>query len=649
MKKFEIYNRRYLGSKTKLLDFIHQVVNDNCKDVNSVFDVFGGTGIVGYSFNKKYKVIVNDMLKANYLVYHTFFSNEKVDTSMIENIIEKYNCIKVKKENYYSENFSNTYLSEMNMKKVGYIRDDIEKKYLNKEINGREKSIIICSLLYAVDKIANTVGHYDAYRMNGNLTQTLNMELPNLEMDAYNMGNVIYNDDSNNIAKNQYADLVYIDPPYNSRQYCDAYHFLENIALNKKPEVKGVAKKMDRSHLKSKYCMSKAANEFADLIENISAKYILVSYNNTGEKGNARSNAKITDAEIKEILLSKGEVKIFEKDYNIFTTGKTKLSDHKERLFLCTVGETGNIKAADNEEFIKSPLNYTGGKYKLLPQLVNKFPKDIDVFFDVFSGGANVGVNMNSKKIHCVDSNTQLISLCKYLQKQEYYQLIKHLDTLIDEFELSNTYKFGYEYYGCNSGNGVGQYNKEKFLNLRNAYNNSCPKRDDLFLLLLIYGFNNQIRFNNNGDFNLPVGKRDFNASLRRKMRLFMGRLHSKEIVFENIDFRELSVDILAKENTFLYLDPPYILGTASYNENGGWTKKDEIELLEFLNKCDNKNIKFALSNVIEHKGNMHDILLSWCLEYGFNINYVNCSYSNSNYHIKDRNLISREVLITNY
>lgn len=649
MNKFELSNRRYLGSKTKLINFIHKVVNENCDEIKSVLDLFGGTGVVGYSFNDQCSVLINDILKTNIVAYDTFFSNDAIDESKIEKLIDGYNSINVKKDNYYSKNFANTYLSEKNMKKVGFIRDDIDKQYKNKNINEREKSILICSLIYSIDKIANTVGHYDAYRKNGNLDQELIMLFPNIN-NLYNKNNQIYCEDSNQLVKNISADLVYIDPPYNSRQYCDAYHFLENVAHNNKPEVFGTARKMDRSNLKSKYCTAKAATEFADLIENIKAKYILVSYNNTGEKGNARSNAKITDSQILEILGKKGEVKVFEQEYALFNTGKTKLNDHKERLFLCIVGEKNNVHiSSESSELVKSPLNYTGGKYKILAQLMDKFPKDIDMFFDVFSGGANVGANINAKKIICVDINDRLISLFNYLQKEEYYHLVSHLDSLIEEFSLSNTFKNGYEYYGCNSGNGVGSYNKDKFLKLRDEYNNSEIKRDDLFLLLIIYSFNNQIRFNNKGAFNLPVGKRDFNGSLRKKLQLFMDKLHDKEITFENIDFRRLDLDKISEVNSFLYLDPPYYLGDASYNENGGWTEKDEEDLLDFLKLCDEKQIRFALSNVIEHKGKIHNKLLDWCLSNGFNINYINCSYSNSNYHIKDKSLVTREVLITNY
>lgn len=649
MNKFELSNRRYLGSKAKLTSFIHEVINQNCSDIDTVLDLFGGTGVVGYSFNDKHTVLINDILKTNVVAYDTFFSNETIDANKIEKIITEYNSMSVKKDNYYSNNFADTYLSKDNMRKVGFIRDDIDKQYKNKKINKREKSILICSLIYSIDKIANTVGHYDAYRKNGNLDRELIMLMPNIKNDCNN-NNKIYCEDSNQLVRKISADLVYIDPPYNSRQYCDAYHFLENVALNKKPKVFGIARKMDRSNLKSKYCTAKSANEFADLIDNIKAKYILVSYSNTGEKGNARSNAKITDSQILDILEKKGEVRVFEQEHTLFNTGKTKLDDHKERLFLCVVGQKEKKHVVNNtKELVKSPLNYTGGKYRVLTQLVDKFPKNIDMFYDVFSGGGSVGVNIEAKKIICVDIDERLISLLNYLQKEEYCHLVNHLDALIDKFSLSSTYKNGYEFYGCNSDNGVGQYNKDKFLKLREEYNNSNKKRDDLFLLLIIYSFNNQIRFNNKGEYNLPVGKRDFNGSLRKKLQLFIDKIHSKEISFVNLDFRRLDIDKISKVNSFLYLDPPYYLGNASYNENGGWTEKDEGDLLDFLKKCDKKQIRFALSNVIEHKGKIHDKLLNWCLTNGFNINYINCSYSNSNYHIKDKTLVTREVLITNY
>ena len=130
--------------------------------------------------------------------------------------------------------------------------------------------------------------------------------------------------------------MIYIDPPYNSRQYCDAYHLLENVARWEKPEVFGVAKKMDRSGMKSRYCTAGAAEAFEALVGDIRARYILLSYNNMAEKGNSRSNAKISDEDILRILRQKGVVKVFSESYKPFTTGRSDIEENAERLFLCT-------------------------------------------------------------------------------------------------------------------------------------------------------------------------------------------------------------------------------------------------------------------------------------------------------------------------
>lgn len=650
---FEINNRRYLGSKYKLLSFIQEIVEKHSSNCKSFMDLFGGTGVVASHFNHRFDVIVNDILKSNVFVYKTFLSSEHIDTKKLEEIISAYNGIDITNhsENYYSENFADTFLSKDNMKRVGIIRDDINQRFANGEINEREQAILVTSLIYAIDKIANTVGHYDAFRRLGDLSRILKLDMP-LLLDKDNTNNSINNLDANELVKQVSSDIVYIDPPYNSRQYCDAYHFLENVAENKKPEVKGVAKKMDRSHLKSNYCTNKAALQFRDLIQNIKAKYIIVSYNNTGEKINSRSNAKISDTEIIEILKSKGRLFIYEKDFNAFTTGKTNLSEHKERLFVCEVGieekNTISNKSKKSDDFIiKSPLNYTGGKAKLLPQIKDKLPKKMTVFYDIFSGGANVGVNIESESVFCIDKNESLINLMNYIKSSSYDELICILEDKINYYNLSDSFRNGYEFYGCNSSNGLGKYNKQGFNKLKQDYNKS--KDNVLFLLLIIFGFNNQIRFNRKGDFNLPVGKRDFNSSLRKKLRLFIERIKNKNIYFICKDFRQLDIKALAKDNAFLYLDPPYILGTATYNENGGWTEEDEMDLLSFLKKCDVEGIKFALSNVMVHKGDTHDLLLQWCLDNSFSIHYLMHSYNNANYQKKNKFLETKEVLVTNY
>lgn len=655
MEYFEISNRRYLGCKQKLLTFLDEIIVKNTSNCKSFLDVFAGTGVVAEYFNEFYDVTVNDNLISNYYAYKCFLSREKINQDKVMKIIEKYNKIQPKQENYYSVNFGDTYLSEENMRKVGYIRDDIDKKYEINVINSREHAILITSLLYAIDRIANTVGHYDAYRRNGDLNKILELRFPKLKHT--NFKTRIFKEDANALVRKIKADICYLDPPYNSRQYCDAYHFLENVASNEKAEVYGTAKKMDRRNLKSEYCKTNAKRAFEDLIEHLEVKYILLSYNNTAGKANARSNAKISDKDILEILNKKGNTKIFVTKFNPFSTGKTKIENHEERVFLCTVGKFNNheehlqkIQTQSPLQKIQtqSPLNYTGGKYKLLNQIQAKFPDKINVFYDIFCGGFNVGNNVSANKIIAIDNNKALISLFCFLQKKKYNELINEIEQKIREYGLSNTYQRSYEYYGCNSSNGLGKYNKEGFLKLRKDYNET---RDDLlFLLLIFFSFNNQIRFNGSNQFNLPVGKRDFNKNIRKKLKNFLANLNACETHFRCMDFRDINLDEVA-ENTFFYLDPPYSLGTASYNENNLWGKNDDLELLEFLDKCNVRGIKFALSNVIEHKDQKNIELINWTIKNSYNVNYIKCNYRNSSYHgkFKNSNAITKEVLITNY
>lgn len=330
-----INNRRYLGNKYKLLPFITNVVNEECGEIQSIADIFAGTGAVSSAFMDKI-IITNDLMYSNYICNYAWFGSETYNKQLIVDYVMYYNSLSNIEDNYMTENFSNTYFSRDDCAKIGFIREDIEKNYANKTINSRERAILITSLLYAMDKIAKTCGHYDAYRKGAEFDKSLELLVPLAEV-YNNPCNRCYNVDANELVKSLSVDLVYIDPPYNSRQYCDAYHLLENVARWEKPEVFGVARKMDRTKLKSKYCTKSAAEAFEELVRDITSKYILLSYNNMAEKGNDRSNAKISDDDIMRILKNKGTVKVFSESYKPFTTGKSDIPENKERLFLCTV------------------------------------------------------------------------------------------------------------------------------------------------------------------------------------------------------------------------------------------------------------------------------------------------------------------------
>lgn len=338
LQTFNISNRRYLGNKYKLLNWIKGIIEEHCVEVTSFFDVFSGTGSVASAFTDK-RLVVSDMMRSNYLAALCWFSPQRIDRKKLSELLEYYNSYDASEEdNYMSQNFSDTYFNKITCQKIGFIRDDVEMRLSNGEINEREHACVVTALFYAMDRISHTCGHYDSFIRDGKYEGSLELRMPENDYPL-NPDNHIYCADSNSIASSEAVDIAYLDPPYNSRQYCDTYHLLENLAIWAKPEVFGVARKMDRTHMKSKYCKSfQAAKALEDLVMKLRCRYILFSYNNNGKKLQCRSNAKLSDEEIIRILSLRGDVHVFTKNYRGFDAGKSDMNkDNQERLFLCDV------------------------------------------------------------------------------------------------------------------------------------------------------------------------------------------------------------------------------------------------------------------------------------------------------------------------
>jgi len=289
---------------------------------------------------------------------------------------------------------------------------------------------------------------------------------------------------------------------------------------------------------------------------------------------------------------------------------------------------------SNNTRIIKSPLNYIGGKYKLLNQITPLFPNKINTFIDLFAGGCNVGININANKIILNDNLTYLIELFKVFKNDDTESIINHIENRIDKFQLS-------------------QINEEGYKKFREFYNETKLPLD--LFVLIAFSFNHQIRFNNSHKFNNPFGKNrsSFNNNMKNNLINFISKLQNgnfdlKNQSFENFDFSQLS------KNDFVYCDPPYLITTGSYNDGKrgfkGWSEKEEIALLNILDDLESKNIKFALSNVIEHKGKENFLLKDWLSNRAYTLNYLDKDYANSSYQTKDRDKkASIEVLITNY
>lgn len=284
-------------------------------------------------------------------------------------------------------------------------------------------------------------------------------------------------------------------------------------------------------------------------------------------------------------------------------------------------------------ELIKSPMNYIGGKYKLLPQILDLFPSKINMFYDVFGGGANLSLNVKSEHVYYNDIVPYVSEVLNGMKGINIEECIGKIKEIINTYELSKT-------------------NIEGFKRLRDDYNKG--RKDWLtFYTLMCYSFNNQYRFNNNHEYNSSFGyhKSCFSNVTEQKIKKVIKRLDNINIVFDDKDFRDVDFSD-ADENDLVYFDPPYLITCGNYNDGKrgfkGWSKSDDKDLMNLCDGLDRQGTRFAMSNVFENKGNKNEELIEWAKKY--NIHYINNTYNNSNYQSKDKGKNTTvEVLITNY
>lgn len=412
---FNLSSRRYTGSKTKLLESIDEALLKHfdyrgCENL-SFFDVFAGTGVVSEYFIQKKEfshLIINDFLESNFVIYKAFFASkeyakESFDKAKLDFYAKTFNeldvllnshstlkhnfhtDLEILQDNYYSKHFGNAFFSFNDAKKIGFIRDELDNLLESKEITKQEFTILLASLLYSVDRIANTVGHYDAYRKNVRLQDRFlfiliePLALQDKKIEIYKKDSNIlakeltmqsykYLNDSkmltteslkhNLIKKNKIEsishknktlsfsqskndkqslfidtlspndiapsiDIAFLDPPYNSRQYSRFYHLLETLTLNTKPKLYGIAKKPEVNNM-SEYCKVGAKEALKDLLDSLKTytRYIVMTYNNT-RSANARSNTRISLNDIQSLLEAIGTTHIHEYNFKAFNSGKT--------------------------------------------------------------------------------------------------------------------------------------------------------------------------------------------------------------------------------------------------------------------------------------------------------------------------------------
>lgn len=640
---------RFIGCKNNLIENIEELINRKCKNASSLCDIFAGTGTVGSFFKKKYKIISNDLLFFSYCIQKGLIeTNEEPkflgldiindNNKRLDKVLEYLNSLNPDEyngkkciANRYSPIGDRMYLTEKNALKIDYMRETIEDWFNQKKINESEYYYLIACMIQEVPSVSNISGTYGAYLKSWDNRVFKDYTIYPLALNFNKYDNEVFNEDGVELLNRIEGDILYVDPPYNARQYLPNYHVLETVAKYDEPEVKGITGGRNYDKEKSSWCLkTKVKDEFEKLMANAKFKYIILSYNSEGL---------MSKEDIEDIMKKYGKSETFELVEIPYRRFRSRSANAKhgvmEYLFFIEkeVSESKKEKKTSKKKnkYIKSPLNYTGGKYKILENIFELCPKNIDTFYDILGGGFNVGINVDANKVIYNDQNKYLKELFDYFKNTSIEKILEDVKSIIEKYDLNLE-------------------NREGYNSLREDYN-SNPSSVKLFVLTC-YAFNHQIRFNNSHEFNTPFGKDRscYNSNIENNLIEFVNKLQSIDTDIYSKDFRDFK-KFKYNENDLVYCDPPYLITTGSYNDgNRGfkdWGIQEEKDLLDYLDYLNSKNIKFILSNVLYHKGQENELLIKWSEKYY--INYVDKNYYNCNYHLKYKDTKTVEVLITNY
>ncbi|MBJ05445.1 MAG: modification methylase [Flavobacteriales bacterium] len=327
---------RYIGNKTKLLDFIYETISEHTDiySISKFYDLFAGTGAVSNHMRIKYNIVANDILKSSYFVNKGLLQNKPILPENIFNILNN-----LQEEGFIYNNYSETgsnrlYFSEENGKKIDGIRNYLFSEKKNKNLSMEQFEYLMYCFIYAIHKVSNTTGVYGAYlkKLNGVAKNRLVLE----ELDIIETDKTIevYNKNCIDLLeKIEENDIVYIDPPYNSRQYNSNYHLLETIVSDVDPKIKIVRGEESVSGLpdniedsKSAWCSKGLIEKEIEKIGNCKSKYVFMSYNNEGL---------ISIEKIGEIFGKYGKVIIKKMDHKKYKSNINSNKSTVEEVIIC--------------------------------------------------------------------------------------------------------------------------------------------------------------------------------------------------------------------------------------------------------------------------------------------------------------------------
>ena len=615
---------RYIGNKNKILNYIETLINDKKinKENYTFCDAFSGTATVGNYFKDKFKIIANDNLYTSYVMSQARLNTPDLKFELLgQNPFEIFNNENNKIKGFIYKNFSpggseRQYFSSDNAERIDYIRTKIEDWYKNGKLTRNEYYYLIACLIESVSKVANVAGVYGSYLKLWDSRAIKPLQFIHVEQlkNKALYENEVYNKNIEELINDISGDILYLDPPYTKNQYSVQYHLLETIALYDNPELKGKTGTRDTSKQTSKFSKPGEVHiEFEKIIAKAKFRYIILSYSSDGI---------MSKEYIESVFKRYGKPETYEfrkYSYKQYLNSKAEKDDkHCEYLFFI------EKKDDTDEVYYSSPLNFIGGKADLIDFIKKNAPKNIDRFIDIFGGGFNVGSNFSAEQIIYNDCNFKVKELLEMFRNIDTIDLYKYITNMVKKYKLEKG-------------------DKESYLKIRELYNSQDKDLRDpkLLYLLVLFGFQQQIRFNSSYDYNNPVGQAGFNDKILEKMISFCRNLKEKNVVFMSEDFENMWEHI--NSNTFIYLDPPYLITLGSYNDGkrgfNGWNENEELRLLKFLDELNSKGNSFMLSNVLEHKAKKNEILINWIKENGYRvIEYKGKARKNR-----------KEVLIVNY
>ena len=586
---------RFLGNKESILRDIEALLDEKkLLDRRLMFfDAFTGSGSVANYFKQFFDITINDNL-----TWAVIYSRGRVCAPNCQFFGLDFNPIdylnqstEIRRgfiyDNYSPANSTRMYFTPENAERIDYFRWQIEEWNKAGAITYDEYCYLISCLIESVSSVSNTAGVYGAFLKKWDSRALKKIEF--LRVPAKDARPTTVNqciDKLENIIENVDCDIIYLDPPYTQNQYGTQYHLLETLVLNDNPEISPVTGSRSTAPMRSDWSKEYKAHILLDrIIAKTKAKYIVLSYNNDGI---------MSKAYIEAVLKRYGKPETFackKISYKKYRNWKSQNENpHFEYLYYI------EKKNADKVIY-ESPLNYIGSKAKVVNTIKANTPQDCRTFLDLFGGGFNVGINSDLDRTVYNDINYFVADLVKSFYLYDTYQYLLYIRRI--------TKKFGVKKADVNA------YNKA-----RDYYNHlSEDKRDPrLLYTIILYGYQQQIRFNSSHEFNNPVGMRWFNDKVLQKMISFSRRIKEEPYAFLSQNYIELENRI--NPDVFVYMDPPYRLTTGSYNDGKrgfkGWDLVLEQELFQFADRLSQKGIKFMLSYIIEHKGNVNEIALEW-------------------------------------